>query len=48
MMDLFRPVCEQGRHEPPSDYIAHIRQEAKRAEGLNAEEAKRAVELEDQ
>ena len=46
MMDLFNQFANKAGMNT-TDYIAHIRQEAKRAEGLNAEEAKRAVELED-
>ncbi|MEI3298346.1 hypothetical protein [Dysosmobacter welbionis] len=46
VMDLFNQFANKAGMNT-TDYIAHIRQEAKRAEGLNAEEAKRAVELED-
>ena len=46
VMDLFSQFANKAGMNT-TDYIAHIRQEAKRAEGLNAEEAKRVVELED-
>lgn len=46
VMDLFSQFANKAGMNT-KDYIAHIRQEAKKAEGMNAEEARRAVELED-
>lgn len=46
VMDLFSQFANKAGMNT-KDYISHIRQEAKRAEGLNAADAKRAVELED-
>lgn len=46
VMDLFSQFANKAGMNT-RDYIAHIRQEAKKAEGMNADEAKRAVELED-
>lgn len=46
VMDLFSQFANKAGMNT-RDYIAYIRQEAKKAEGMNAAEAKRAVELED-
>ena len=46
VMDLFSQFANKAGMNT-RDYIAFIRQEAKKAEGMNADEAKRAVELED-
>lgn len=46
VMDLFSQFANKAGMNT-RDYVAHIRQEAKKAEGMNAEDAKRAVELED-
>lgn len=46
VMDLFSQFANKAGMNT-KDYIAYIRQEAKRASGMNAADAKRAVELED-
>ena len=46
VMDLFSQFANKAGMNT-QDYIAYIRQEAKKAEGMNAADAKRAVELED-
>lgn len=46
VMELFNQFATKAGMKT-RDYIAYIRQEAKKAEGMNADEAKRAVELED-
>ena len=46
VMDLFSQFANKAGMNT-KDYIAFIRKEAKRAEGMNAAEAQRAVELED-
>lgn len=46
VMDLFSQFANKAGMNT-KDYIAFIRQEAKKAEGMNAADAKRAVELED-
>lgn len=46
VMELFNQFANKAGMST-KDYIAHIRQEAKKAEGMNASEAQRAVDLED-
>ena len=46
VMDLFNQFAVKAGMNV-SDYIAHIRTQAKQSEGMSAEEAKRSVELED-
>lgn len=46
VMELFNQFAKQAGMNV-SDYIAHIRTQAKQSQGMSAEEAKRFVELED-
>ena len=46
VMELFNQFAQKAGMNV-SDYIAHIRTQAKQSEGMSAEEAKRSVELED-
>ena len=46
VMELFNQFAQKAGMNV-SDYIAHIRTQAKQSQGMSAEEAKRSVELED-
>lgn len=46
VMELFNQFAKQAGMST-SDYIAHIRTQAKQSQGMSADEAKRSVELED-
>lgn len=46
VMDLFRNFAKRAGKTVP-EYLASIREQAKQAEGMSAEEARRAVDLED-